>query len=131
MHPNAQKQKVVYFVHGGVFVMGSAASYRKMNYHISGFSGFKVFAANYRLAPQNPFPCALIDSLSGYMFLLEQYHPKEIILMGDSAGGNLVLGLLLVLRQMGMEMPLGAYCLSPWVRIFFFVRMQKLTHSVI
>jgi acetyl esterase/lipase len=72
-------------------------------------------APNYRLAPQNPYPCALIDVVSGYLHLLKTYPSSKIILAGDSAGGGLVLATLFVLRDMVEELPAGAVCLSPWV----------------
>lgn len=77
-------------------------------------------AAQYRLAPQYPFPCALQDSLSAYLFLLTQYKPNEILFAGDSAGGAMVLSMLVTVRDQGLPLPAGAILISPWV---------DLTHS--
>ena len=46
--------------------------------------------ARYRLAPQFPFPCGLLDCLAAYFYLLTVQHPSEIVLAGDSAGGGMV-----------------------------------------
>lgn len=94
-------------------------------------AGARAFTVAYRLAPQYPFPCALMDCLSAYLYLTEPHDPveaplhqpvspKKIIIAGDSAGGNLALSLLCVLRNLGKELPLGAVLISPWV---------DLTHS--
>lgn len=50
-----------------------------------------ILLARYRLAPQYPFPCPLLDCLASYLWLLSQYEPKEIIFAGDSAGGGMAL----------------------------------------
>ncbi len=85
----------------------------------------RMFGLNYRLAPQNPFPCALVDAVCGYLELKKRYPDSKIVLQGDSAGGGLVIATLLCLRDIkkdGIEfdMPVGAFCMSPWV---------DLTHS--
>ncbi|KAJ3395552.1 hypothetical protein HDU92_005528 [Lobulomyces angularis] len=68
------------------------------------------------LAPQNPFPCAVIDALSVYFYLLDEgFSANQIVFSGDSAGGGLALSTLLVLRDGGFSSPAGAICFSPWV----------------
>ncbi|KAA8644542.1 uncharacterized protein ATNIH1004_008746 [Aspergillus tanneri] len=74
----------------------------------------------YRLAPQFPFPCALQDSLAAYLFLLDQFMPNEILFAGDSAGGGMVVSMLVTIRDQGLPLPAGAILISPWV---------DLTHS--
>ena len=49
-----------------------------------------ILPARYRLAPQFPFPCGLLDCLAAYLYLLTVQHPSEIILAGDSAGGGMI-----------------------------------------
>jgi acetyl esterase/lipase len=95
--------------------MGCAAAYRQLLGKLTKGTGCKSFAIDYRLAPQNPFPCAVIDAVSGYLYLLRKYKPENIIFGGDSAGGGLALSSLLTIREMGLPMPAGSYCLSPWV----------------
>ena len=80
-------------------------------------SGIKVFTVNYRLAPTNPFPCAVIDALSAYLYLVKTcgYHPSKIVVMGDSAAGGLSLAMTLALRDWSMPLPACLYLQSPWV----------------
>ncbi|RAR02202.1 alpha beta-hydrolase [Stemphylium lycopersici] len=81
----------------------------------------RVLAPKYRLAPQFPFPCGLHDCLAAYLYLLEEKHdPTTIILAGDSAGGGMVLSMLVTMRDQGIPLPAGAILISPWV---------DLTHS--
>jgi acetyl esterase/lipase len=80
----------------------------------------RVFAPRYRLAPQFPFPCGLLDCLAAYLFLISVQDPSTIILAGDSAGGGMVLSMLVTLRDRGLPLPAGAILISPWV---------DLTHS--
>lgn len=79
-----------------------------------------LLLARYRLAPQFPFPCGLHDCLAAYLYLLTVQDPTTIILAGDSAGGGMVLSMLVTLRDQGLPLPAGAILLSPWV---------DLTHS--
>ena len=80
----------------------------------------RVFAPRYRLAPQFPFPCGLQDCLAAYLYLLTVQDPTTIILAGDSAGGGMVVSILVTLRDQGLPLPAGAILISPWV---------DLTHS--
>jgi epsilon-lactone hydrolase len=73
----------------------------------------KTFAPDYRLAPEDPFPAQLEDACAAYDWLCEQGSPSRIVLAGDSSGGNLVLSLLLRLRDSGRPLPRLAVCLSP------------------
>jgi acetyl esterase/lipase len=96
-------------------VIGSAQLYRWITSRIAVEANAKVCGVNYRLAPQNPFPCAVIDALSVYMKLLEKYSPKNIFIMGDSAGGGLSVSLLLAIRNSKLAQPSGAILWSPWL----------------
>ena len=70
---------------------------------------------DYRLAPQNVYPAALEDAVKAYKGLLQMgYKPDNIILMGDSAGGNLSLALAVYLRDNKIPQPKAIVLLSPW-----------------
>ncbi|KAJ3303200.1 hypothetical protein HDV03_004109 [Kappamyces sp. JEL0829] len=112
---NIDTTKVVYQLHGGAYVLGSSQLYRRMSYFISKAANARCYTPNYRLAPLNPYPCAVIDAVSGYIELLKVYKPQDIVLMGDSAGGGLALATLMVIRDMGLPSPAGGYLESPWV----------------
>lgn len=98
---------VVLYFHGGAFFIMDPSSHRGITAKLAPQIGGRVFSVRYRLAPQNPFPAALLDAVTAYLTLL---HPppgslhkpvsaSKIILAGDSAGGNLVLALTQVLLQ--------------------------------
>ncbi|KDQ15740.1 hypothetical protein BOTBODRAFT_65401 [Botryobasidium botryosum FD-172 SS1] len=110
-------ERVVYYIHGGAYFACSAATHRQMTIAISKSTESRVFAINYRLAPETKFPGPLHDVVCGYMRLIEDLAiPAEnIIVSGDSAGGGLSLGLLLYLRDNGYPLPGGAILMSPWI----------------
>jgi acetyl esterase/lipase len=115
-HPTAsQSEKILLHLHGGAYIFGCTQAYNHSNFKLSKFSGAKVLGVNYRLAPQNPFPCGLIDSVSAYTHLLKTYKSENIIIFGDSAGGGLTLATLLVIRDMNLPMCAASYLQSPWV----------------
>ena len=101
-------------LHGGAFVMGSTRSYRNRAMRLSYRCNAEVFVPEYRLAPEHPYPAALEDALVAWQYLRVLRRGLPIFLSGDSAGGGLVLSLLLRLRDLGEGMPRGAIVLSPW-----------------
>ncbi|MDQ6787714.1 MAG: alpha/beta hydrolase [Acidobacteriota bacterium] len=109
------EQSVILYIHGGGFVSCSAETHRPITVALARMTRFRVFSSDYRLAPEHRFPSALDDVFAGYRWLLEQNIPaSKISLAGDSAGGGLVLGLLLRLRDAGLPLPACAVCFSPW-----------------
>lgn len=74
---------------------------------------YNVWSADYRLAPEHPFPAAPEDCLSHYRAILRRYDPKNIAIVGESAGGNLVASTLLSARAEGLPLPACAALLSP------------------
>ncbi|KAL1899360.1 hypothetical protein Cpir12675_001476 [Ceratocystis pirilliformis] len=110
-----QPRRVMFYLHGGAYYFGGVNEHRyQLQRHARKLKA-RVFAPEYRLAPQFPFPCGLQDALAAYMSLLVSYNPIEIIFAGDSAGGALALSLLVVLRNQNLPLPSGAILLSPWV----------------
>lgn len=103
---------LLYFHGGGYFAL-SAETHRPIT---SAFAqaGFRVFAANYRLAPEHPFPAAVDDAVAAYRGLLDSTPAEEICAAGDSAGGGLALALLLSLRDAGQPLPAAGVLFSPW-----------------
>jgi monoterpene epsilon-lactone hydrolase len=83
---------VIVHLHGGWFNFGSAKAYRHLVEHISVRAGARAFIPDYRLAPEHPFPAATEDVRACYEGLAER-NVHRIALTGDSAGGNLALGL--------------------------------------
>ncbi|KAF8140503.1 Alpha/Beta hydrolase protein [Boletus edulis] len=109
--------RVILYVHGGAYYSSSAAAQRMITIPMSKYAETRVFAIDYRLAPETCFPGPLHDVVSAYLRLTEDLHvPAEnVILAGDSAGGGLSLALLLYLRDNDYPLPGGAILFSPWV----------------
>lgn len=108
--------KVVLYVHGGGYVMGSAGSHRDMTGRLSKAAGARVLSLNYRLAPEHPFPAPVDDAVAAYRWLLAQgISPGNIAVAGDSAGGGLAIATLLALRDAGEPLPAAGIGISAWV----------------
>jgi acetyl esterase/lipase len=87
--PGADAERVIYYLHGGGYVMGSINSHRHMISRLSRASGARALAIDYRLAPEHPFPAAVEDATSAYRWLLSTgVNPARIVIAGDSAGGG-------------------------------------------
>lgn len=107
-------ERVILYVHGGAYYFGSVDEHRyQMQRHARKLRA-RVLAPRYRLAPQFPFPCGLYDCLATYFYLLEHFEPSQILFAGDSAGGGMVLAMLVALRDQGQPLPAGTILLSPW-----------------
>lgn len=110
-----ENSPVIFYIHGGGYVMGSIQCYRPLAGRIAQASGGKLLLFDYRLAPEHPFPAALEDCLLAYRWLLKQkIDPRQIVIAGDSAGGGLTLATLITLRDAGEPLPAAAVCISPW-----------------
>ncbi|HEV2149455.1 MAG TPA: alpha/beta hydrolase [Longimicrobiaceae bacterium] len=107
--------RVVLFLHGGAYTLGSCNSHRGMVAHVARACRARALLPEYRLAPEHPFPAALEDAVAVYRFLLGSgVPPGHVTLMGDSAGGGLALATLLALRDAGDPLTAAAVCISPW-----------------
>ena len=108
--------KVLLYLHGGAYCVGSPATHRSLTTHLARAANATVLALDYRLAPEAPFPAARDDVLDAYRALLEEnVDPAQIFIAGDSAGGGLTLSVAQTLRDLGLPAPAGLIMLSPWV----------------
>ncbi|KAH8916688.1 alpha/beta-hydrolase [Atractiella rhizophila] len=137
--PSAEDDLVALNFHGGGYVLGDAT---ENDFNVDIVNGIlkvrpvfmisisgmmeeqetrisRVFSVDYRLSTGTPFPGALLDALSAYVYLTETENidPSQIVVMGDSAGGNLSLALLRLIRSLSLPMPGHAILLSPWADI--------------
>lgn len=111
---NAAKGAVLY-LHGGGFVIGSTISHAPLIARIVEASGYHVLGVNFRLAPEHPFPAPLNDCVRSYSYLLGRgFAPQNIAIVGDSAGGALVISTLLSIRDQGLPLPACGVTLSAW-----------------
>jgi monoterpene epsilon-lactone hydrolase len=112
--PDAIGERVLMYLHGGGYILGSPNDHRLFTVELGRVVEMKVLSVDYRLAPEYPYPASLNDSVNVYKWILSMgYKPKNIIIAGDSAGGNLTLVTLLKLRDDGIPLPVGAFCISP------------------
>jgi acetyl esterase/lipase len=114
--PPPQRPATLLYLHGGGFVLGSAFGYRALAGALAAAAEASALVPEFRLAPEHPFPAALDDARQAYQWMLERgTDPRQVVLAGDSAGGGLVLALLLSLKQQRLPLPGGAVLLCPWV----------------
>lgn len=112
--PEARPTAAILYLHGGGYVMGSVATHRSLIARLALATGVSVLALDYRLAPEHPFPAAIDDVDAAYRWLRAAgLSPERIVFAGDSAGGGLVLGSLVALRDRGVPLPAAAIVLSP------------------
>jgi acetyl esterase/lipase len=111
----AAEGKVIMYVHGGGYVSGSCSDHRGIVSKFALFTGITNLLYDYRLAPENPFPAAMEDSIAIYQWLLSSgYKPENIVITGESAGGGLCLAILLALKEKNIPLPAAAVAISPW-----------------
>ncbi len=114
--PGARKDRVLLYLHGGAYALGSCDSHRKMVTHIARSGKINTVLPEYRLAPEHPFPSGLEDCVAAYRALLTMgYSADSILIGGDSAGGGLTVATMLQLRHAGMPLPKAAVLLSPFL----------------
>ncbi|KAE9982239.1 hypothetical protein BLS_006398 [Venturia inaequalis] len=112
---NDKGRRILLYIHGGAYYFGSTDEHRYQIQRHARKLKARCLAPRYRLAPQFPFPCGLHDCLSAYLYLLTEYDASSIVVAGDSAGGGMVLAMLVILRDQGIPLPAGGMLLSPWV----------------
>ncbi|CAE6346975.1 unnamed protein product [Rhizoctonia solani] len=120
--PEMDDMRCMLYIHGGGYYFGSIDQQRFCVQRYARKMGGRVFAVNYRLAPQYPFPCALQDCLAAYLYLIQPppgaehlpVPPNMVIIAGDSAGGGMTLALLQIIRDVGLPAPAGGILISPW-----------------
>ena len=114
--PNADPDRVILYLHGGGYVVGSINTHREMCARLSRAARARVLVIDYRLAPEHPFPAPVEDALTTYKWLLAGgAEPSNVTIAGDSAGGGLTVAALVDIRDQGQPLPAAGICISPWV----------------
>lgn len=109
------KKYVILYCHGGGFSTGSSLYGRTLTTKLAKSTSMDVLSFDYRLAPEYPYPAAVEDALKAWDYLmLMGYGARDVIVAGDSAGGNLALVLVHQLKKQGRLLPRGLVLLSPW-----------------
>jgi acetyl esterase/lipase len=112
--PSAPIRGTILYIHGGGFVSCSAATHRPITASLARRTSAAVFSANYRLAPEAPFPAALDDVIATYEWLVRETAGAPIAIAGDSAGGGLTLSLAVHARDAGLPAPACLVGFSAW-----------------
>lgn len=109
------KKYVILYCHGGGYSTGSSLYARSITTKLANSTSMDVLSFDYRLAPENPYPAATEDAMKAWNYLmLCGYGARDVIVAGDSAGGNLALSLVHKLRLENRRLPRGLILLSPW-----------------
>ena len=113
--PESVEERVIHYLHGGGYVVGSISTNREIASRLARAAKARVLTIGYQLAPENPFPAAVEDSMTGYRWLLSRgVDPNRVVIAGDSAGGGLTVATLVALRNAGEPLPATAVAISPW-----------------
>ncbi len=113
---DSREGKLVLYLHGGAYLMGSSATHRQFVSYIAKAAGVAALLPEYRLAPEHPFPAAIDDAVRLYRSLLRLgYSAQDIVIAGDSAGGGLSMATVLSLRDAREPLPAAVCLLSPWL----------------
>ena len=116
LSPRPELAPTVLLLHGGGYVMGSAFGYRHLASALAAAADACVIVPDYRLAPEHPFPAAIEDAVRAYLWMLDSGVPAEqIVMVGDSAGGGLVLSVQTTLKRQEVPLPGGTVLLCPAV----------------
>lgn len=109
------KKYVILYCHGGGYSTGSSLYGRTITTKLAACTSMDVLSFDYRLAPENPYPAAGEDALKVWdRLMLLGYGARDVILAGDSAGGNMALALVHKLKEQGRLLPRGLVLMSPW-----------------
>jgi acetyl esterase/lipase len=114
--PNASQERVLLYLHGGGYALGSIGTHRGHVARLAQAAGARALSVDYRLAPEHPFPAGLDDAKAAYRYLRSSgIDASRIAIAGDSAGGGLAVATLVALRDEGDALPACGVLLSPWV----------------
>lgn len=115
---NGEARGVLLYLHGGAFVVETPRAHGAFVSELAARNGMMAVMPSYRLAPEEPFPAAVEDVMACYRGLLELgYAAEDIVVAGDSAGGNLTLVLLQQALKEGLPMPAAGVMLSPGMEL--------------
>jgi acetyl esterase/lipase len=103
--PPENRDKVLIQIHGGCYVLQPGEAGTKEAIMMAGFGHYKVIAVDYRMPPEAYFPAALDDAVTVYKAVLAKTKPKDIGVLGTSAGGALVLEMMLKAKELKLPMP--------------------------
>lgn len=109
---------VAVYIHGGAYLVGDPSGYLGIGGNYAQELGARVYLPAYRLAPEHPFPAAIDDNLAFYGGLLHSgIAARNIVLIGESAGGALAVTVMVAAREQGLPLPAAGVAISPWANL--------------
>ena len=115
--PESRSDRVVLYLHGGGYALGSLDTHVELMARIASACRCRVLGADYRLAPEYPFPAAVDDAVAVFGALQGDAGNDRLAIAGDSAGGGLTAAALLALKEAGLAQPGAAVMFSPWTNL--------------
>ena len=110
-----RRRRALLYCHGGGYTSGNLGYSRILASKLANVTGWQVLSFEYRLAPEHPYPAAVEDAVKAWDYLMYQgYGARDVVVAGDSAGGNLALVLTHLLKEAGRRLPRALILLSPW-----------------
>ena len=114
-HRGHDRRRAILYCHGGGYTSGNLGYSRILASKLANVTGWQVLSFEYRLAPEHPYPAAVEDAVKAWDYLMHLgYGARDIVVAGDSAGGNLALVLTMLLRDAGRLLPRRLVLMSPW-----------------
>jgi epsilon-lactone hydrolase len=113
----ADQAKVILYLHGGAYAIGTAASSAGLASDLARRAGARLVTIDYRLAPEHPHPAAIDDAVASYRGLLDSGVAASAIaiaIAGESAGAGLAAATLVAPKHVALPQPSGAVLMSPW-----------------
>ncbi|MDE7059665.1 MAG: alpha/beta hydrolase, partial [Lachnospiraceae bacterium] len=125
------KKYILLYCHGGGYNTGSLKYARSITNKLANSTSMDVLSFDYRLAPEHPYPSALLDAIKIWDYLMHiGYGARDVIIAGDSAGGNLALALTLKLKEQNRILPRGLILFSPWTDLTRSGRSHKTRQDI-
>lgn len=110
--------RTLFYIHGGGYFSGSPSAYHGIAGHFAKMLGTRVYLPDYRLAPEHQFPAALDDTLAAYRWLVDHVGDvRNIVFAGDSAGGTMVVSVMVKARNSAIPLPASGVAISPWANL--------------
>lgn len=111
----ADPRRVILYVHGGAYILGSPLTHLELVYRFAKSAGARALSVDYRLLPEHAYPACVDDVFDAYRYLLnEGISAQHIAIAGDSAGGGITMTTALRIRDQGLPQPGCLVCFSPW-----------------
>lgn len=112
---NAIANRIIIYLHGGVYALGSVYSHGNLITHIAAKLKTRVLFVDYALAPEHPYPAASDEVMNVYTELMASYPDHQIGFIGDSAGGGLTVTAIGRMLKAGLPLPYAVAMISPWI----------------